>query len=135
MWEFFGIVAYSFHVLAFFFFENLNKFLQNLVLFHNMIYTLHYLSTGPIFFSFLLVVFKKREYYKFKKKIEINEGNQKKKKKSIIANGVDMWCMIMKWGNKGARVRRKIAVISHSKKKQRVTKISDALKMKSLLLG
>lgn len=92
MWELFGIVAYSFHVLSHraFFFSNLNKFLQNLVLFHNMIYTLHYLSTGPNIFLFFWLFSKRESITNFLKKIEINEGNQKKKKKSIIANGVDM---------------------------------------------
>lgn len=61
---------------------------------------------------------------------------RKKEKKSIIANGVDMWCMIL-WNEetKGPGLEGKLQWFSHSKKKQRVTKISDALKMKSLLSG
>ena len=83
MWEFFGIVAYSFHVLshhvlAFFFFENLNKFLQNLVLFHNMIYTLHYFSTRPNFFLLFWLFSKRESITNFK---NWNKWRQPKKEK------------------------------------------------------
>lgn len=63
------------------------------------------------------------------------KATKKRKRKVLLQMG--LICDVWLWNEetKGPGLEGKLQWFSHSKKKQRVTKISDALKMKSLLLG